>query len=256
MSKIVIHRDLSTQQLFTEAIMELRDRGFVPSLRSGPTGIGKTLEEHLGIEENCIDMPDIGTVELKAERIISNSMLTLKTKSPEIRGSNNRLVNEYGYKTPDSIQLNPNLNILHSTVTMGDFNTLNGVPFLKITPVGKRLYMEHAHDGIIDYLYWEDKSLAKAIKKKYPYKKLYYVLAKSKFIDDREYFHYVKAYYLEGFDSQKLMECLKTGDIKIDLRIGIYTSGAKKGKRHDHGTGIRAVIQNLDMCFDKRVELL
>ncbi len=256
MAKIIRHKNLSTQELFVEAIRELSEKGFIPSLRKGPTGIGKTLEEYLGIEENCIDMPDIGTVELKAERIHASSMLTLKTLAPEKRGANNILANEYGYKTPDSILLNPNLNILHSTVTMSGFNAMHGEPFMKLTPVGDRLYLEHARDGIIKYAYWEEASLAKAIKKKYPYKKLYYVLAENKFVDAREYFHYVTAYYLEGFDANKLMECLKTGDIKIDLRIGIFTSGKSKGKRHDHGTGIRVGIKNLDMCFDKRKLLL
>ena len=256
MKEIILHRDLSTQDLFVEAIKELRNRGFVPSLRRGPTGVGNTLEEILGIEENCIDMPDIGNVELKAERISSTSMLTLKTKSPEIRGANNRFTNEYGYKTPDSVLLNPNLNILHSTVTMSNFNTLNGQPFLKLTLIDNRLYLEHAKNGIIDYMYWEESSLARAIKRKYPYKKLYYVPAENKYIDGKEYFHYTTAYYLEGFDVNKLMNCLKTGDIKIDLRIGIYTSGKKKGQRHDHGTGIRANIKNLEMCFNKRIQLI
>lgn len=256
MKNIILHRDLSTQDLFVEAIIELKNKGYIPSLRKGPTGIGNTLEELLGIEENCIDMPDIGTIELKAERIHSKSMLTLKTKSPEIRGANSRFTDEYGYKTADSIMLNPDLNILHSTVTMSDYNTLNGNPFLKLTLIDNRLYLEHAKDGIIDYMYWDESSLAYAIKRKYPYKKLYYVLAENKFINDIEHFHYVNAYYLEGFDVNKLMECLKTGDIKIDLRIGIYTSGKMKGKRHDHGTGIRANINNLDMCFNKRIKLL
>lgn len=255
-NNIIIDQDLSTPELFLKAMRNIECEGYIKSLRSGPTGIGKTLEEKLGIHENCIDMPDIGNVELKAERINSKSLLTLKTKSPEIRGANQRLANTYGYKTEESISINPNLNILHSTLSMNKFNTLNGKPFLKLTLIDNRLYLEHSSDGIIDYAYWETSSLAKAIKKKYPQKKLYYVLADSKIIDGVEHFHYSKAYFLEGFDETKLMECVKSGDIKIDLRIGMYTSGKKRGKRHDHGTGIRVDINNIDQCFNKRIQIM
>ncbi len=62
--------------------------GWIKTHRSGNTGIGKTLEDLLGITENNIQGPDFGSYELKSGRINSNSMLTLMTKSPEPRGIN------------------------------------------------------------------------------------------------------------------------------------------------------------------------
>ena len=64
---------------FVQRFNELKRRGWVRSLRSGPTGIGKTLEELLGIEENNIAVPDLGSIEPKAHRIHPNSMITLFT---------------------------------------------------------------------------------------------------------------------------------------------------------------------------------
>ena len=107
--KIIIENDLSTVDKFVTELSKIRDKGFIATHRSGPTGIGKTLEDELGITENSISTPDIGTVELKATRNRSGSMLSLATKSPDLRGANTYLREQYGYKTDESIALNPNL---------------------------------------------------------------------------------------------------------------------------------------------------
>lgn len=64
---------------FKKAFTEVRKRGWVKSLRRGPTGIGHTLEQILGLEENNIAFPDLGLIELKSHRIGSSSLITLFT---------------------------------------------------------------------------------------------------------------------------------------------------------------------------------
>jgi len=49
-------------------LSDIKKKGYVKTLRQGPTGIGKTLETLLGIEENNISTPDLGRIELKAHR--------------------------------------------------------------------------------------------------------------------------------------------------------------------------------------------
>lgn len=66
-------------------------------LSASTTGIGKTLEDLLDIQENNYQEPDFGEYELKASRSNSNSMLTLFTKSPLPKGANTRLRLMYGY---------------------------------------------------------------------------------------------------------------------------------------------------------------
>ena len=249
--KIVISEPINTLEEFKDAMIKISNLGFVKAHRRGPTSIGKTLEDLLGIEENCISTPDIGTVELKSARMNTNSMLTLTTKSPDIRGSNSWLRDNYGYKTDESIELNPNLNILHSTINGIGFNNLHGNPYLKLTFKDNRMYLEHAIDGVLDKVYWSEDSLLKAFKKKYPQEKMYYVKADSKLKDGHEYFHYREVYYLEHFSAHKMLEHLKEGIIDIDIRIGIYTGGKNKGKSHDHGTGIRIKPNYLELCFDR-----
>lgn len=57
-------------------------------LSASTTGIGKTLEDLLDIQENNYQEPGFGEYELKASRSNSNSMLTLFTKSPLPKGAN------------------------------------------------------------------------------------------------------------------------------------------------------------------------
>lgn len=86
---------------FVEKLRKIRDTGFVKTHRAHDTGIGKTLEDLLGIKENNLKLPDFGDAELKAVRAGSNSMLTLATKSPEPRGVNRQLFEKYKYKGID-----------------------------------------------------------------------------------------------------------------------------------------------------------
>src|SRR3989304_1358761 len=83
---------------FVERIKQIKDMGFVESNRSGDTGIGKTLEDLLGISENNIAGPDFDIYELKSGRKDSSSMLTLFTKAPMPKGANKSLLEAFGYK--------------------------------------------------------------------------------------------------------------------------------------------------------------
>lgn len=68
-------------------LQSIKALGFVKTHRNGDTGIGKTLEDLLGIKENNIPLPDIGEIaELKAYRKNASSMLTLFTLEPQPKG--------------------------------------------------------------------------------------------------------------------------------------------------------------------------
>ena len=88
---------MKTFEELVEGLKELKKRGFVKTHRKDDTGIGKTLEDELGIEENNFPGPDGITTELKSGRRNSSSMLTLFTKSPEPRGINTKLLKSFGY---------------------------------------------------------------------------------------------------------------------------------------------------------------
>ena len=68
---------------FIDKMKEIREKGYVRSHRHHDTGIGKTLEDLLGITENNVAGPDFSSYELKSARKGSVSMLTLFTKEKD-----------------------------------------------------------------------------------------------------------------------------------------------------------------------------
>ena len=100
-----------------KALKELSEKGWIKSNRSHNTGIGKTLEDYLGITENNIALPDFGVMELKSQRAGTSSMMTLFTKKPE-GITNAEILKRFGYPDPEF----PQHKILHQTITNGKKN--------------------------------------------------------------------------------------------------------------------------------------
>lgn len=73
-------------------LKKLKKKGFIKTHRTGNTGIGKTLEDVLGITENNIPGPNAKMIELKSARKNAKSMLTLFTKSPLPKKANSILL--------------------------------------------------------------------------------------------------------------------------------------------------------------------
>lgn len=82
---------------FIYEFQKIKEYGWILTHRSGSTGVGKTLEDLLGIIENNYDEPDFCEYELKSCRVESNSMLLLFAKTPQPLGAVNHLRETFGY---------------------------------------------------------------------------------------------------------------------------------------------------------------
>ena len=108
---------------FIREYTKIKDMGWIKTHRSGPTGIGKTLEDLLGIPENNLDQPDFGEYELKSCRINSQSMLTMFTRAPQPARANTYLREKYGYS---SNVYDNDEKVLHSTLSADKFTPIAG----------------------------------------------------------------------------------------------------------------------------------
>jgi len=246
---------VKTYQELLEGLKKLKKEGFIESHRSDDTGIGKTLEDELGVPENNFDGPDGLLTELKSARKKSSSMLTLFTKSPSPRGINTKLRDEYGYPDEEFRDRNS----LHTTINAVDFNNLKGKKGFKLTEKEDRIEITPFYPPTkikdMPTAYWLKETLKESIAKKYEHQ-LLYVKADSRKIGKKEEFHYTDAYILRGFDPNSFFHKLKDGIFDIDIRLGYYHTGPKKGKSHDHGTGVRIRPSLLDECFSYRKKVL
>ncbi len=225
------------------ALKEIRKGGYYLTHRAHDTGIGKTLEDLLDIKENNLRLPDVGEIELKAKRIGSGSMLTLATKSPEPRGVNRKLFDRYKYLDAEGYYN------LHSTVYGNRFNPQG----FKLDFREGRFILENK-DNLEAYwplTFFDDVLVSKS-------DKILLVLAETR--GERktsgEKFHYVEAYLLSKLNRSKFEEAIRSGTLRVDIRIGTYRSGKSKGKYHDHGTGLRIHRNAFLQLYDSYEQLM
>jgi hypothetical protein len=215
---------------FSSKFRDIREMGYVPTLRNGPTGIGFTLETMLGIKENNDASPDIEGAELKAHRANSSNLITLFTfnnkawKMPPLEA-----VKKYGSLDKDGRK--------------GLYYTMS----LKPNSAGLFLFIEkdsisvrHVSGEIV--VQWSLEALSARFIKKLP--SLIFVTALTELRDDKEYFHFQRAQLMKDTSPELLRNQFELENIVVDLRLH------DKGTRaRNHGTGFRAYENKLPQLF-------
>ena len=231
--------------LFIEDFKKVRDLGFIKSRRSSNTGIGKTFEDLIGVVENNQKEPDLHGFEIKSQRNLSGSYVTLFTKSPTMpKSANTYLRTNYG----SFDKVHSDIKVLHTSIFHGKYNThVAGAKFsLQINREESRLYiLVQREDGTVDNsVYYSFESIKNALAK---IENLAFVLADTrKDKEGKEEFHFVSAnIYYDFISFENFLDLLEKGIIMYDVRIGAYKTGEKKGRTHDHGSGFR--IKKTDM---------
>ena len=231
----LIWRSMDIEE-FKARFDKVRHQGFIRSDRFGPTGIGHTLENALGLKENNIPLPDLGEVELKAHRDDVASLLTLFTFNRKAWVMNPlAAVRKYG--------------TLDKYGRKGLYFTMNTTPnssglFLMIND--DNVWVQHTSGETL--VKWEINVLAAQFHKKVP--ALILVSARTEDRGGVEYFHYYRARLLTGTSPQLIANQLRYGNMVIDLRLHDQGTMAR-----NHGTGFRAPLGRLPELFSKVEEL-
>jgi len=234
---------MESVQDIKERLLEIKSQGYVQTHRAHDTGIGKTLEDLLGIKENNIALPDIGEIELKSKRLDSGSMLTIATKAPKPRGTNRKLYNNYRRVDEDGDYC------LHTTSYGSKCNNLS----FRLILTGDKIILDNVKKV---EAYWPLSVFDDVLK--FKSNRILLVLAKTKGerAKANEQFHYTEAYLLTGLDMDRFKVAIATDKLKVDTRIGVYKSGKNAGKYHDHGTGFRINKKDYLYLFDTYEKLI
>lgn len=243
---------------FVDKYLAIRDNDcWIKSRRRHNTGIGKTLEDLLMIQENNIDEPDFGDIEIKSQRKLTSSKVTLFTKKPSgPEGANKILRDNYGIQNPK----HPELKQIHTSM-FNRWNTIYDNWRMRLVPYDEeeRLYLEIIDletDTIESFSCWYDyDDIREIISKKLNI--LAFVSADSKSNPDGTEsfkFHDCCIYY--GGSFERFLSLLKEGKIQYDIRIGSYkTEGKNYGKVHDHGSAFRVARTDLKKLFSGYIEI-
>ena len=224
-------------------LTEIRAQGYIPTHRAGPTGIGKTLEDLLGIQENNIDISNTTFAELKSARKGSGSMVSLFTKAP-LGGANARLLSNYGYVTSKTM----GRKVLHTTAWAKGFNSLRGKVGFKVVVSNAKVSL--VSGGGEELAYWDEATLRHSFEGKLHH--VLHILASCRGSGSGEAFWFNEAWLLTGFDFEGFKAAVTSGTVCVDIRIGQYADG----RPHDHGTGFRVLPDKLGLCFKDRKKLL
>jgi len=223
-------KDKMTLNKFVRAFDKLKAKDWVRSERKGPTGIGHSLEKLIGLPENNIAYPDLGTIELKAHRINSNSMITLFTFNRKVwKMKPLQAIKKYG--TPDK------------NGRLGLYFTMSRTPggtglFLHIE--SETISVRHVSGEIVAE--WQLQALAERFAKKIP--ALILVSAFSEMRGDEEWFKFDRARLLTGTSVAIIRSQILEGNILVDLRLHDKITSAR-----NHGTGFRAYEAKLPSLF-------
>lgn len=241
--------------LFISDFNKVRNSGFIKSKRSNSTGIGKTFEDAIGVIENNSKEPDLHGFEIKSQRSLSGSYVTLFTKSPTMpKCANTYLRMNYGSYDNQY----PDIKVLHTSIFHGHYNThVAGAEFsLKINREERRLYIlvKRIDGSIDDTIYYSFDNIKKALKK---LEKLAFISADTrKNANNEEEFHFKKATIFYNFISfENFLNLLEEGLIMYDVRIGAYKTGQNKGKTHDHGSGFRIKKNDIQKLYERSLSI-
>jgi len=221
---------------FSEKFRRIREMGYVPSLRNGPTGIGFTLETLLGIDENNDALPDIEGAELKAHRANSANLITLFT------------FNNKAWKMPP-LEAVKKFGSLDRDGRQGLYYTMSLKPnsaglFLLIEK--DKISVRHISGTIV--VEWPLEALANRFIQKIP--SLIFVTAFTELRDDKEYFHFQRAQLMKDTTPELLRNQFESENILVDLRLHDKGTMAR-----NHGTGFRAYEDKLPQLFRMVLDL-
>jgi len=245
---------MSAEKIINE-FNRIKSLGFIRSNRANHTGIGKTFEDYLGVIENNVKDADFEGFEVKSQRFLSGSYITLFTKSPSYPNkANGYLKDKYG--KPDSHF--PELSALHTSIFGNRWNTYISKYSLKleVNRLEKKIVLLVKDlltgEDIEENVYWTFDDIEASIKKM---SSLFVVFADAKKEDGIEHFHYKRAKIYHNFNFEYFIDLLENGVIMFDIRIGAYKSGTNYGKPHDHGSGFRIKRDNIQSLFEEIIEI-
>lgn len=227
-------------------IAELKDRlsnikqmGFVVSLRRSNTGIGYTLETLLGLEENNLKTPDFGDIELKSQRIGVTNPVTMFTFNRGVWKIKTReLIERYGYI---------DTNGRPSLYCTANSNPNNQGLFVKVEQETVKLY--HVDGTLVAE--WSGERLIDRFTNKMP--ALIIVNTESRINSDRkEEFWYKEAYLLTEPDEDNFLDLIKKDIVIVDVRMHLRENRVVR----NHGTGFRIDERFLNLCFGSREKLI
>lgn len=240
-----------TKEQLIDKLLKIKKSGWIKNARHGNAGgVGNTLEDLLGIEENNLPIPNAAEWELKAQRAVTTSLTTLFHMEPSPRALKfvpQILLPKYGWKHEEAGINYPESEMSFRQTISGKGRSDRGFMVVinrnekkvLISFDSKSVSERHAAwlksveqrinlDELNPQPYWGfDDLFHKAGTKLL---NCFYVQAQVKKEKGKEFFSYDRILMLQKFSIDKFLQALENNDVLIDF-------DARSG--HNHGTKFR-----------------
>ena len=242
---------LYTKENLIAELHKIAQMGWVENVRHGNAGgIGNTLEDLLGIEENNLPIPNAAEWELKTQRLNTSSLTTLFHIEPSPRAVKfvpQVLLLKYGWQHQEAGKKHPENEMSFRQTIHGNSPSDRGF-MVKIDKENRKVLISFDHTKVAK----KHKEWLKSVKKRIglgelnpqPYwgfddlehkvgTKLlncFYVQAEVKKENEKEFYKYSKVTMLQKFSFDGFLRELENGNILVDF-------DARTG--HNHGTKFR-----------------
>ncbi|HOT91340.1 MAG TPA: MvaI/BcnI family restriction endonuclease [Anaerolineae bacterium] len=256
-----------TKESLIEELRRIRNMGWIPNARPGNTGgLGNTLEDLLGIEENNLPIPNATEWELKCHRIDTTSLITLFHMEPSPRALKfvpRVFLPLYGWPHQEA-------GSKYGTEEMSFRQTISGNQrsdrgFMVVVDRSQNKVLVSFDAATVDpkYKTWLDSVAGRAglgelnpqpywgfedLRHKAGTKLLncFYVQAETKREEGKEFFRYSNIMVLQGFNLDSLLSGIEQGYVYVDF-------DARTG--HNHGTKFRLRQAQFPLLYSQRTEI-
>jgi hypothetical protein len=256
-----------SKETLIEALREIRSRGWIPNARPGNAGgVGNTLEDLLGIQENNLPIPNAAEWELKCQRAGSASLTTLFHTEPSpqaLRFVPQILLPNYGW-------MHKQAGGMYGASEKSFRQTINGLTrtdrgfMVVIDRRQKKVLVSFDAKSVsprhVDWLASVKRNIGLGELTPQPYwgfsdlfhiagtklKNSFYVTAQVERRGGLEYFLYHKIMMLREFDFEKFLRAIEQAYVLVDF-------DARTG--HNHGTKFRLRQDRLPELYDSIEEI-
>jgi hypothetical protein len=251
-----------TKESLIASLKEIRNMGWIENRRHGNDGgVGNTLEDLLGIEENNLPIPNASEWELKCQKSNTASLVTLFHMDPSPRGMSlitDLLLPNYGWphqiagtKYPsDEMSFRATINAVSRTDRGFGINVNRSERKIEVSfdshctssrhqawlnSVSSKVGLGELHTqpywGFDDLFHKAGTKLLNC----------FFVRADVKKINRKEHYHYKEIFMLRGFSLEKFINEIERGNLYIDF-------DARTG--HNHGTKFRLNKNCMPLIYD------
>jgi len=256
-----------TKESLIEELKKIRNMGWIPNARRGNVGgVGNTLEDLLGIEENNLPIPNAAEWELKCQRANTTSLITLFHMEPSPRAL--RFVPKvflplYGWQHQEAGGKYGSDEMSFRQTISGHQRSDRG--FTVVVDRIQRKVLISFDANMVDPRH---KDWRNSVKKRIGLEELnpqpywgfddlrnkagtkllncFYIRAETKRENRQEFFHYSNIMILQGFSIDGLLSGIEQGFVYVDF-------DARTG--HNHGTKFRLRPDKLQSLYSQIIEI-